>query len=123
MALKRIREEYVAHSDLRARFMLEAEITGLVEHPGVVPVYGRGHDAQGCPFYAMRFIQGKTLQQAIEDYHRASLATRRIERCGIGIATPAPPLRGCLQRGGLRTPSRRDSSGSQARECHDRAVR
>ena len=71
VALKRIREEYVAHSDLRARFMLEAEITGLVEHPGVVPVYGRGHDAQGCPFYAMRFIQGKTLQQAIEDYHQA----------------------------------------------------
>ena len=70
VALKRIREEYVAHSDLRARFMLEAEITGLVEHPGVVPVYGRGHDKEGCPFYAMRFIQGRTLQQAIDEYHR-----------------------------------------------------
>ena len=71
VALKRIRQEYAAHSDLRARFMLEAEITGLVEHPGVVPVYGRGQDEQGYPFYAMRFIQGETLQQAIENYHGA----------------------------------------------------
>ena len=72
VAVKRIREAYAAHSDLRARFLLEAEITGLVEHPGIVPVYGRGLDAQGCPFYAMRFIQGETLQQAIVNYHRAN---------------------------------------------------
>ncbi len=71
VAVKRIRQEYATHSDLRARFMLEAEITGLIEHPGVVPVYGRGHDVQGCPFYAMRFIQGETLQQAIVAFHGA----------------------------------------------------
>ena len=38
------------HADLadnRARFVLEAEITGGLEHPGVVPVYGLGTDAQG----------------------------------------------------------------------------
>ncbi len=73
VAVKRIREEYAAHSDLQARFLLEAEITGLVDHPGIVPVYGRGCDAQGYPFYAMRFIQGETLQQAIVRYHGPGL--------------------------------------------------
>jgi hypothetical protein len=34
--------------------MLEAELTGRLEHPGIVPVYGLGTDAQDRPFYAMR---------------------------------------------------------------------
>ena len=33
-----------------------------LEHPGIVPVYGLGHDADGRPFYAMRFIRGETPQ-------------------------------------------------------------
>ena len=41
------------------RFWREAEITGRLEHPGVVPVYGRGTGADGRPFYAMRLIHGR----------------------------------------------------------------
>src|SRR5438094_8966357 len=33
----------------RGRFLREAEITGRLEHPGVVPVYGFGEDAAGSP--------------------------------------------------------------------------
>ena len=33
-------------------------MTGGLEHPGIVPVYGLGHTPDGRPFYAMRFIQG-----------------------------------------------------------------
>jgi len=36
----------------RARFLLEAEITGGLEYPGIVPVYGLGQYANGRPFYA-----------------------------------------------------------------------
>ena len=38
--------------------MLEAEITGGLEHPGIVPVYGLGTYDDGRPFYAMRFVRG-----------------------------------------------------------------
>ena len=31
-------------------------VTGRLEHPGVVPVYGLGFDDQGRPYYAMRFV-------------------------------------------------------------------
>jgi hypothetical protein len=60
----------------RARFVLEAEITGNLEHPGIVPVYGLGSDGDGRPFYAMRFVRGDNLKDAIERFHRdkASLA-------------------------------------------------
>ena len=43
----------------------EAEITGGLEHPGIVPVYGLGRDADGRPYYAMRFIRGDSLKEAI----------------------------------------------------------
>lgn len=56
-------------ADSRSRFLQEAEITGRLEHPGIVPVYGLGQYADGRPFYAMRFIRGDSLQDAIKRYH------------------------------------------------------
>ena len=51
-----------------ARFAAEAEVTGRLEHPGIVPVYGRG-TADAGPYYAMRFVAGDTLQAAADRYH------------------------------------------------------
>jgi serine/threonine-protein kinase len=70
VALKEILPQHAANAELRSRFLLEAEITGNLEHPGIVPVYGLGTDAGGRPFYAMRFIQGESLHEAIALYHR-----------------------------------------------------
>ena len=53
----------------RQRFLLEAEITGGLEHPGIVPVYGLGTYGDGRPYYAMRFIRGDSLKEAIEQFH------------------------------------------------------
>ena len=56
--------------------MREAEITGRLEHPGIVPVYGLGRYPDGRPFYAMRFIQGENLKEAIERFHEAEASGR-----------------------------------------------
>ena len=69
VALKEIQERHADEPESRARFVQEAEITGKLEHPGIVPVYGLGHDATGRPFYAMRFIQGDSLKEAIAAFH------------------------------------------------------
>jgi serine/threonine-protein kinase len=69
VALKEIKPEYADNVPARARFLCEAEITGGLEHPGVVPVYGVGRFADGRPFYAMRFVQGDSLQDAIKRFH------------------------------------------------------
>lgn len=69
VALKRLRPSIAWSREARRRFLLEAEITGRLEHPGVVPVYGLGKDLDGNPYYAMRFIRGRTLDQATEDLH------------------------------------------------------
>lgn len=73
VALKEILADKAAHPALRQRFMLEAEINGNLEHPGIVPVYGLGTYADGRPFYAMRFIEGDSLKEAIERFHTSRL--------------------------------------------------
>jgi tRNA A-37 threonylcarbamoyl transferase component Bud32 len=84
VALKEIKEEHAHQGGSRARFVLEAEITGGLEHPGVVPVYGLGLYADGRPFYAMRFIKGDTLRDAVKRFHASpgdgfdSLAFRQL---------------------------------------------
>lgn len=71
VALKEIQARYADNPESRARFLLEAEVTGRLEHPGVVPVYGLGADANGRPFYAMRFIRGENFQRAIKQFHKS----------------------------------------------------
>ena len=63
VALKQILEKHADDPVSRHRFVAEAEITGGLEHPGVVPVYGLGTDAGGRPYYAMRFIKGESLKR------------------------------------------------------------
>jgi|SRR6516162_8811956 serine/threonine protein kinase len=70
VALKEIQGQHADHAGSRGRFVLEAEITGGLEHPGIVPVYGLGAYPDGRPYYAMRFIHGDNLKEAIADYHR-----------------------------------------------------
>ncbi len=69
VALKRIKHTKVAEKDKRDRFVVEAEITGRLEHPCIVPVYSLGTFDDGRPFYAMRFIRGDNLEAAIEQFH------------------------------------------------------
>ena len=67
VALKRIRPDRL-HDTARRRFLREAAITARLQHPGIVPIYGLGQDDDG-PFYTMPFIEGQTLQEAIDAFH------------------------------------------------------
>jgi eukaryotic-like serine/threonine-protein kinase len=74
VAVKQIQDRHCDRPESRSRFLLEAEITGGLEHPGIVPVYGLGHAEDGRPFYAMRFIKGDSLKEAIEHFHHGDAA-------------------------------------------------
>ena len=47
VALKLIEESQAGDAQSKARFLLEAEITGGLEHPGIVPVYALGENSDG----------------------------------------------------------------------------
>jgi serine/threonine-protein kinase len=90
VALKQILDSHADDPASRARFLLEAEVTGGLEHPGIVPVYGLGTHPDGRPYYAMRFIRGDSLKEACDRFHavaapksdpgRRSLELRRLLR-------------------------------------------
>jgi serine/threonine-protein kinase len=76
VALKRLQRLHAQNPKSRSRFLREAEITSRLEHPSIVPVHAVGQDADGRPFYAMRFVQGETLHQAIQRFHAAGAPGR-----------------------------------------------
>ena len=60
------------------RFHLEAEITASLDHPNIVPVYGRGEE-NGVEFLVMRYIAGKDIESTISQSRgRDSSATFRL---------------------------------------------
>ncbi|HVS39886.1 MAG TPA: serine/threonine-protein kinase [Gemmataceae bacterium] len=71
VALKELRPERAGNPAVWARFLKEAQVTGQLEHPSIVPIYelGRRPETQQ-PFYTMRFVRGRTLAEASAAYHR-----------------------------------------------------
>jgi len=75
LALKDLHPDKARQRALRARFLREAQITGQLQHPGIVPVYELVSGANGvegdlsADFYTMRLIRGRTLNEAARNYH------------------------------------------------------
>lgn len=90
VAIKEIREDRVDNIYLRNKFLLEAQVTGGLEHPGIVPIYGFGHSLDGRPYYAMRLINGNNLRLHIQVFHQNVTQNR--------LTYNGPQLRRLLRR-------------------------
>jgi serine/threonine protein kinase/formylglycine-generating enzyme required for sulfatase activity len=53
-----------------ARFLEEAQITGQLDHPGIVPVHELGLDEHGRVFFTMKLVKGRTLKEVFEEHKR-----------------------------------------------------
>ncbi len=70
-----LKEALSADPDARRRFEREIRITARLEHPSIVPVHDAGVSAGGQPFYVMRKIGGRPLEDLVE---RAQLLGARL---------------------------------------------
>ena len=84
VAIKQLKPGSLSNPGARERFFAEAEITAHLDHPGVVPIFRSGRDDLGQPYYAMRFIEGEKLGQAIQrlydDRAASSVASQHIDK-------------------------------------------
>jgi hypothetical protein len=60
-----LKEVNVRGNSVARRFVREIEITARLEHHGIVPLYDSGTTPDGRPFYVMRRVTGKPLDQVI----------------------------------------------------------
>jgi len=49
------------------RFIREALLTARLQHPSIVPLYEAGRWPSGAPFYAMKLVTGRSLEDVIAE--------------------------------------------------------
>ncbi len=59
-----------------ARFIEEAQITGQLEHPNIVPVHELGIDARRRLFFTMKMVRGRSLAQVLAQLKADPAAAR-----------------------------------------------
>lgn len=64
VALKVLAMALAGDQAFRRRFVREAHLVALVEHPHIIPVYEAGQE-RGVPFIAMRLVRGGDLRQMV----------------------------------------------------------
>lgn len=62
---KTLRPEFKDNPDVQRRFLREARVTALIQHPATVPIYEMGRDADGNPWFTMKEIRGESLQKIL----------------------------------------------------------
>jgi serine/threonine-protein kinase len=65
--------------EYRARFQREARASGVLAHPGIVPVFDVG-EHEGAPFLVMEYVDGRTLADAMKKGERYTMD----RACDIG---------------------------------------
>jgi tRNA A-37 threonylcarbamoyl transferase component Bud32 len=65
MAVKTMHEETYDHVLLVHGFLREAQVTGQLDHPNIVPIHELGRNAHGELFFTMKLVDGESLRARI----------------------------------------------------------
>jgi eukaryotic-like serine/threonine-protein kinase len=105
------------------RFQLEAHAAACLHHTNIVPVHAVGCE-QGVPFYAMQFIEGRSLAQLITELRRLE----GLDKAGqpvtglanISTLTLAADIISKRIAGGTALPADREATASHGDEQNER---
>jgi serine/threonine-protein kinase len=68
LAVKVLRDEYRNDAKVQRRFVEEAQISGQLQHPGVVPIHELGRFPDGQPYFTMKLVKGRTLAALLNEH-------------------------------------------------------
>ncbi|MCC7510510.1 MAG: serine/threonine protein kinase [Planctomycetes bacterium] len=77
VALKVLRKELLGRRDVVERFLEEAQITGQLEHPNIVPVHEMGVDGAGNLYFTMKYVEGLSLAEILLKLREGNRDVRR----------------------------------------------
>jgi serine/threonine-protein kinase len=77
VAVKVLRAEYSAETDLVARFEAEARAAAMIQHRNIVKVFEFGALEDGSRFFVMEYLDGKSLGQVMHNAGRNADGTKR----------------------------------------------
>lgn len=72
---KTLRKEYRQDKYEQQRFLREARITAMLQHPNTIPVYDINRDSQNNMFFTMKLTQGRTLEEVLTKLQQEHVAT------------------------------------------------
>jgi eukaryotic-like serine/threonine-protein kinase len=67
VALKFLRDDLADSEGLRFKLLLEAQVTGMLEHPSIIPIYDLGHHPERGAFYTMRVVREQSLETLLRE--------------------------------------------------------
>ncbi|RYZ07723.1 MAG: cyclic nucleotide-binding domain-containing protein [Myxococcales bacterium] len=79
VALKRLDRELAKVPMYKDGFIAEAQMTGQLEHPNIVPVHELAVSDEGVPYFTMKLVQGINFDDWLRDPFRAPGSTARLE--------------------------------------------
>lgn len=90
-------------ADALLRLVEEAQVTGQLEHPSIVPVHDLGLDDTGHFYFVMKLVAGRTLEAALREAHerggwRAALEFALEDLTRVAEAVEYAHRRGVLHR-------------------------
>jgi eukaryotic-like serine/threonine-protein kinase len=79
VALKRLAHQFTKVPMYREGFIAEAQMTGQLEHPNIVPVHELSVTREGVPYFTMKLVQGVSLDEWLRSPERAVGTTERLQ--------------------------------------------
>ena len=75
---KTLKPEFAEDPDQQRRFVREARVSAMLQHPNTVPTYEIGRDMRGHFYFTMKLVHGYTLREIFDFRERYDL-TRLVE--------------------------------------------
>lgn len=84
VALKVLKPEWLGFAEVVRRFRQEARAASAIGHPNIIELLDTGNLADGRPYIAMEFLDGRTLFDELS--HEGAMSMARACRIGAAIA-------------------------------------
>ncbi|HJR62059.1 MAG TPA: serine/threonine-protein kinase [Gemmatimonadaceae bacterium] len=97
VAIKLLPPELAFRSEIRSRFLREAETAAQLSHPNIVPIYSVD-EREGLVFFVMACVEGLNLAKLLQEEPKIGIDETRRILLGVGEALAYAHARGVVHR-------------------------